>query len=596
LRFSAFIFAAVAAVSLSAQPLQQGQRESVVVTGTYDPLTLEEIDRAIRVLPVRTQSLVMNSLVDVLRLDPSLDLASRAPNGVQADLSIRGSSYGQTLILLNGERLSDPQSGHHNMDIPVPVESVDRIEVMRGSGSALYGSDAVAGVVNIITAPPEASEFRVRTAVGSDGINQQRVSAAIAGRKLSEQLSFSRDFSSGFRPDRDYRNLDFASTTRFASRLGVGTLNLGYMDHPFGADQFYGNFNSWEDTKTWFASVQQAIGLNTTASFAYRRHSDLFVLYRDQPDVFANHHSDESWQAALRRRHEIGATSTLFYGVEGLHESIVSNNLGNHERSRAAAYGAMDVRAWKRFSLTLAAREELYRQWSGAFTPSVAAGMWLSPVLKLRASVSRAFRVPSYTELYYHDPANVGSPDLRPERAWSYEGGLDWVPNQRIHGELTLFTRRERDGIDFYRPTATSIYRALNIQNLNFRGLEASIRYTPSRTHTFDLRYTELHGQQDTIPVGLTKYTFNYPVNSGVFGWTITPRGNFLLRTRVGALERKERDPYVLCEIYAAMPHGRVHPFLQVSNVANTSYAEVQGVVMPGRQFVGGLELVLRKR
>src|SRR5206468_2002102 len=134
--------------------------------------------------------------------------------------------------------------------------------------SAMYGSDAVAGVVNIITAPPEASEFRLRTAIGSFGTNQQRVSGSLVGRKLSEQLSFSRDFSSGFQPDRDYRNLEFASTTRLVSSLGTGTLNLAYMDHPFGADQFYGNFNSWEDTKTCFASAKQAIGLNYTASFA----------------------------------------------------------------------------------------------------------------------------------------------------------------------------------------------------------------------------------------------------------------------------------------------------------------------------------------
>src|SRR5689334_163291 len=139
------------AVSLSAQELK-GPHDTVVVTGTYEPLTLEEIDRAIRILPVRTQSLVMNIIVDALRLDPSLDVASRAPDGVQADLSIRGSSFGQTLILLNGIRLNDAQSGHHNMDIPIPLESIDRIEVMRGSGSAMYGSDAVAGVVNIITA------------------------------------------------------------------------------------------------------------------------------------------------------------------------------------------------------------------------------------------------------------------------------------------------------------------------------------------------------------------------------------------------------------------------------------------------------------
>ena len=138
-------------------------------------------------------------------------------------------------------------------------------------------------MVNIITSPPEATEFRLRTAVGSDGINQQRASIGIAGRKLSELLSFSRDFSTGFRADRDYRNLQFASTTKLVTGLGTGTLNLAYMDHPFGADQFYGNFNSWEDTKTWFAGAQQAIGLNTTASFAFRRHSDLFVLYRDRP-------------------------------------------------------------------------------------------------------------------------------------------------------------------------------------------------------------------------------------------------------------------------------------------------------------------------
>ena len=160
-----------------------------------------------RVLPVRDRGPVFNSLADFLRLDPSLDLQSRAPNGIQADLSIRGASFGQTLVLLNGLRLNDVQSGHHNMDIPVPLDSVARVEVMRGSGSTMYGSDASGGVINVITAPPESWEMRLRTAAGSFGANQQRVSLAGGAGRLSEQLSFSRDFSSGFRPDRDYRNL-----------------------------------------------------------------------------------------------------------------------------------------------------------------------------------------------------------------------------------------------------------------------------------------------------------------------------------------------------------------------------------------------------
>ena len=131
--------------------------------------------------------------------------------------------------------------------------------------------------------------------------------------------------------------------------------------------------------------------------------------------------------AASRSR----TNTTVFYGVEALHESIVSNNLGDHARSRGAAYGAVDFRALRRFSLTISAREEVYRRLSAEFSPTVAGGFWISPSLKLRASASRAFRVPSYTDLYYHDPGNVGSPNLRPERVWAYEGGLDLEPGRR---------------------------------------------------------------------------------------------------------------------------------------------------------------------
>src|SRR5471030_1827559 len=147
-------------------------------------MTLEEIDRAVRVLPARSQGLVLNSLADLLRLDPSVDLEERAPDGVQTDVSIRGGTFGQTLVLLNGQRLNDVQSGHHNMDIPVPLDAVSRVEELRGSGSTMYGSDAIGGVINVIAEPPAVTEFRLRTALGNDGINQQRASLGIAFRKI----------------------------------------------------------------------------------------------------------------------------------------------------------------------------------------------------------------------------------------------------------------------------------------------------------------------------------------------------------------------------------------------------------------------------
>lgn len=560
-------------------------------------MTLDEIDRSISILNARGAQLVLDTLADLIRLDPSLDLQERAPNGVQTDLSIRGGSFEQTLVLLNGLRLDDAQSGHHDMDIPVPLDSIVRIEVLKGSDSTLYGSDALAGVINVIAEPPtDGLEIRLRTALGSFGTNQQRVSIADTFGGLSEQLSFSRDFSTGFIPDRDYRNLQFASTTLYRSSWGASNLTLAYMDHPFGADQFYGPYPSWEDTKTWWLGFNQDLGPDTEASFAYRRHSDLYVLFRYDPSIYTNHHKDESYQASLRRHKKIAANTTLSYGVEGLHESIVSNNLGDHSRSRAAAYAAVDFRALKRFSLSLAAREEFYRKYSAEFTPTLAGGYWLSPKFKLRASASRAFRVPSYTDLYYSDPDDLGNPHLLPERAWTYEGGIDWNPGGRVTADLAVFQRRERDGIDYYRTSLDNPWQAINIDSLNFTGVESSLRFKISHSQTLDLRYTWLLGAQNTVPLVETKYAFNYPSSSGVVAWQASLPGQILLRTRVGALNRVAQNAYALWDFYAACSRGKVHPFVQIANITNTSYQEIQGVQMPGRSITGGLEFLWRGR
>lgn len=579
--------------SLAGQPAEP-RRESIVVTGTYEPLSLEEIDRAVNVFPVRKQGLVSNTLADFLRLDPSLDLRQRAPNGLQSDLSIRGATFGQTLVLLNGQRLNDAQSGHHNLDVPVPLESVTRVEVLRGAGSTLYGSDAVGGVVNIITEPPARSEVRLRSAVGNFGVNQQRASLSAVFGKASQQFTFSRDFSSGFRPDRDYRNLSLGSTSHVASPWGLTELVLAYNDRPFGADQFYGNFNSWENTKTWFGSLRQQLGDHTEASFAFRRHSDLFVLYRDRPAVFANHHAVESFQTALRRNTMVSSNVTAHYGVEAHRDSISSNNLGDHARTRGAGYFSLEMRAIRRFSLSLGAREEVYRSFSGQFSPGISAGVWLTPRLKLRAAASRAYRVPTYTDLYYHDPANLGSPDLRPERAWSYEAGLQWNASGRIRSELTVFHRREKDGIDYIRRSSAELWRATNIQNLRFTGLEAALSIVLARSHQLDFRYTGLHGLQDAIPGVISRYAFNYPSHSAIAAWQASLPLGLVARTRFGVLERRGRDRYALWDLYTASSKGRIHPFVQVTNVTGTRYEEILGVVMPGRAVVGGLEIVVK--
>ncbi|MEO8028531.1 MAG: TonB-dependent receptor [Bryobacteraceae bacterium] len=579
-------------LGLFAQAPPKPQTDSVVVTGAFEPIPLEETDRAVQSWKLDDQQRVLiNTLFDLLRLDPAMDVRGRAPNGVQTDVSIRGGGFGQTLVLLNGLRLNDAQSGHHNFDVPIPADLVDRVEVLRGAGSTMYGSDAIAGVVNVITRTPESSEIRIRSALGNFGVNQESLSGVFARKNFVQSLAVSRDFSSGFAADRDYRNLSMASLSHWRGSLGAGDLTLAMNDRPFGGDQFYGNFNSWERTRTWFAALSQQIGANTTAAFAYRRHTDLFVLYRDRPSVFENRHSDESYQASVRRHDRLSETVSLNYGVEGYRDSVESTNLGNHDRARGAGYVALDLRALRRFSFSIGGREEFFTGGRKEFSPTISAGAWLSPQWKLRGSASRAFRLPSYTDLYYHDPANIGSPDLRPESAWGFEGGVEWTPKAgRIRADATLFHRREKDDIDYVRKSPTDIYRATNFQRLNFTGVEAAVTVALQKTQWLDVRYTSLHGIQDVLGGLQSKYTFNYPRNSGIVGWRAALPHGFLIRTRIGVLDRLGRDPYAVWDAYAAKRHGRWTPFIQFTNLTATTYQEIIGVRTPGRGVVGGIE------
>lgn len=568
---------------------QEPVKQTVVITGSYQPIPLEEADRSVKAIPARELAPVSASISDLLNLDASVDLRERAPGAVNSGLSIRGGSFGQSLILWNGLRLNSVHTSNLSMDLPIPLEAISQIEILKGSGSTLYGSDATAGVLNVITKAPAQSELRVRGGFGTWGTQQQHVSAAYVSKVLAQHVTLARDFSRGFAPNRDYRNLSIASETQFRQTA----VTLAINDRPYGADQFYGNFNSWERTKGWFAGLRQGLGQKTDLAFVYRRNTDLFVLYRDRPQVFTNRHIVETWQGALRRTDNLPGNARLHYGAEILGDRIVSNNLGQHSRARSALYAAYDIRALQRFSLTLGIRDEIYRNFQHQWNPSAGLGFWLHSRAKLRASVSRAFRLPTYTDLYYRDPANVGNPLLRPERATTYEGGLDLTLPREAKLSLTVFQRREKDGIDYVRRSPTEIWRATNFQALNFTGFESQFTTVLARRHRVELSYTGLNGAQSILSGLQSKYVFNYPRHSGVATWQAAWNNGLLVRSRLGAIERFGRSPYAVWDTFASYQKGRVRPYLQLANLTSTRYEELIGVRMPGRSFIGGVELVL---
>jgi iron complex outermembrane receptor protein len=571
-------------------------QDEIVVTGTFTPVPATEIDRSLSGFDTRESPLLYDHWTEYLELDPSVDLQRRAANGVQADLSIRGSGEGQTLVLLNGLRMADVQSSHHDLDLPIPTQSIERIEILRGAGSTFYGSDAMSGAINVITGPPKYSELRVGASVGNFGVNQESMSAAFLDGNKDEQLSVARDFSSGFIPDRDYRSLTIFSNSGVQTEWGRTLLMLGYGDKPFGADQFYGPFPSWERTKSWFAGLKQDLGSKTEFDFGYRRHSDEFVLVRSDPSIYENNHIDESWQAALRRKQSLGQHSTFFYGGEGFYDSIDSNNLGQHNRSHGSAYADYDVLALSRFSFSIGAREEVFDSHGSEFTPSIAAGIWLKAGWKLKGSASRAFRLPNYTDLYYSDPANVGNPNLLPETAWSYEGGLLWDRGGRYKAEVTVFERREQNDIDYVRSVPSDPWQAENIGRLNFTGVETYLEIRLPRRQRVEFAFTALHGAQSALDGLQSKYVFNYPIDNGVIAWQgILPR-NFVARTRIGITNRFNRDPYAIWDASVGREFRNVAAHLGLSNLTSTQYEEIEGVAMPGRSVVFGMEFFMPKK
>lgn len=581
------------------QPKQdaiQAPSETLVVVGTATPVPLAESSRSVEVVPVEPNLLTAQTPLDLIRNDSSAFIEQRGAGGAQSDIVLRGGGFAQTLVLVNGFRVNDAQTGHHNLDLPMPLEAMDSVQILEGAGSTLHGADALSGVVDFVTAAPSRSSVLVRAGAGSFGANEESVLADLARKGWSARATGERNFSTGFISDRDYRNENGSVEAWVGSRLGVTDLLIAGSDRAFGADQFYGNFSSWERTKSWFASARQELGSDTTAAFGYRRHSDDFVLIRANPLIYENNHVDRSWQGSLRHTFNLAGNALLLAGLEADGDSISSNNLGVHARNRGAGYLDLDLRpAKRRWNLSVGAREEVF---SGSidpvFAPQVAGSVRLAHQLKVRASTGYGFRIPTYTDLYYSDPSTVGNAKLKPESAWSVDSGVDWSPSAKFIVSATGFYTRQHDAIDYLRASSAEKWRATNLSGLRFVGVEAFATWVPVKSQRVEIAWTNLSGAQRALDGLQSEYVFNYPVNNIRAAWDASLHGNWRIRNTVQIAQRYHQSAYPIWNAGFSRQAGLVRPYLRLDNLSNTGYQEITGVVMPGRSISGGLAISLR--
>ncbi len=569
---------------------QPAVRETVVVTATAAPESLGNVGRALIVLTRDDLfGLPISSVADLLRQVSSVDVRSRGPHGVQSDFTIRGAAFGQALVLVNGTRLNDPQSGHHNGDIPLALEDIERVEVLLGAGSSLHGADAFGGTVNVITrrAPPR---FLASFAAGQHGLVDASATVGMA-RSEGQAHVFSGELSrsSGFMPARDHD----VKLARYQGTLARDTtVTLAYLDKEFGANGFYGPAPSREWTDQTLATFEHRLNRGSrwkgSIDASYRTHGDHFIYDERVPSLSENEHRTHALTANARWHRSMSERTQLSVGAGGGRDAIHSSNLGEHALSRASVFAEVRQGVAGRLLLHPGVRVDTYTGFGTAWSPSLAISGWSSPRVKWRASAGHAFRVPTFTELFYVDPNHQAAGALSPETAWSADAGADAIGNLWT-ASVTAFARWEENVIDWVRASPAVKWRTTNIRDARTQGIEMEYRRRFAGRGQMGLQYTWLTTEAPALD-RLSKYVLDYLRHSAAASASARWHG-LTLGSRLKLERRVDGRQHWTLDARVGRPIGRFELYADATNLFDATYQEIRGVDMPGRWVKVGLKV-----
>ena len=570
---------------------QQPLRETVVVTGHAAPEPFRNLSRVVTVL-TREQiaRLPVRSIAEVLQYLASVDVQSRGVMGMQADFSVRGAAFGRTLVLVNGVRINDAQSGHHNADVPVALDDVDRLEVLYGPGSSLYGADAFGGTINVITRLPDGRRRQVAVSGGAFGFIDGAAAVDAARGAVTQSLAVSGARSSGFMPARDFGTITAASQTRFGRR---SALLVSHVRKDFGANGFYGPAPSRERTNGTFVLFDHRLSRSdvrdVSGTLSYRTHGDMFLYDPRAATAVANRHRTHAVEATMKLQRTLSDRLRLNAGGTLGGDWIRSNNLGDHTFARGSVFAEVQRRLGSRTLLYPGVRVDGYSNFGSAVSPSLSASSWVLPQLKVRGSVGRAFRIPTFTELYYRDPNHEAVSTLRPEHAWESEAGFDWLAAPGWQASASVFARREEDVIDWVRPSALVRWRTTNLRRVDARGVEATLTRVVADGGGF-LRVDYAYLDADAGPVDfLSKYVLDYARHALTGSASVPLPARAGLGGRLAYKRRLDGQAYWVLDARVSRRFGPADLFVEGSNLLGTEYQEIRGVDMPGRWMRTGL-------
>lgn len=605
--------------------------EELTIISQRVPRVYSSLARMITTIPdVEIRTAPVQTFVELLELVPGVDVRQRGAPGVQADIGISGGSFEQSQILLNGIPMNDPQTGHHTFNLPVAYHAVNRIEILYGSGARVLGPNAFSGAVNIVAGSEKRSFLGADISAGQFGYYQTGMSGSVYTGKFQSFIAVSTGSSSGYIENTDYRKSNYYYHGAAYLKNTSIEFQSGYQDKAFGANSFYTpKFpNQFEQIKNSLVSMKVQTGnrVKFRTSIYWKRNKDRFELFRDDAPVWYGGHNYHltnvygldvsSWLTTIAGKSSVG--------MNFRQEDILSNVLGASlndtipvKGEKNAFYVKGDARrvysAW--FEQSGSIQKLTYSggfmlNWFSTFNPRVYGGLDLSYRIsgnhRLYLSVNQSYRLPTYTDLYYTGPVNVGNPGLKPEEALTMEAAYAYRQGAFMI-KSSVFYRRGMNIIDWVRYPDSLLWESRNITELKTAGFGFSGIYQPEQhlsklfyLHYIRLSYTFQSSTKQSSGF-YSKYAMDYLRHKAdlVFNFVLLRDVSFHLtgsfQDRAGTYtsrdsgEEVKYSPVFLMNTRLNWKVGWFSFFGEATNLLNQKYYDYGNVPVPGRWLRAGL-------